>query len=180
MEVRLEKLTLENSLEILAFETENRPYFETCLMPREDSYYTVEGFKQLTAKLLKEQENGKCYMYLIKNNEGNLTGRINLFLLDDTSEQIAELGYRIGSNYTGMGIATEAVKLLLKESINVKRIIAGTDENNIASQKVLEKNGFICESRTGCYAVINYKAICSLNFVKSIDETSKQKTSHKA
>lgn len=54
------------------------------------------------------------------------------------------MGYRIGAEHTGKGIASLAVAVLLQtiswEEIN--QVNAKTTANNIASQKVLEKNGF--------------------------------------
>lgn len=54
------------------------------------------------------------------------------------------MGYRIGAEHSGKGIASLAVALLLQtiswEEIN--QVNAKTTANNIASQKVLEKNGF--------------------------------------
>jgi len=62
----------------------------------------------------------------------------------DESQKIGNLGYRVGQAHTGKSIATKALKLLL-ETVNdkdIKQIKAKTTTNNIASQKVLEKNGF--------------------------------------
>lgn len=58
---------------------------------------------------------------------------------------IAHLGYRVGQVYTGKGIANRALKLLIEavvEEGRIKQIKAQTTMNNIASQKILEKNGF--------------------------------------
>ena len=54
------------------------------------------------------------------------------------------LGYRVGQAYTGKGIASKALKSLLAivSDDEVNQIKAKTTTNNIASQRVLEKNGF--------------------------------------
>jgi len=47
--------------------------------------------------------------------------------------------------HTGKGIANKAVKLVVEKVLSegrVKQIKAKTTTNNIASQRVLEKNGF--------------------------------------
>ncbi len=57
----------------------------------------------------------------------------------------AEIGYWIGREYWGKGIATEAVKLVLTygfEKLKLKRIYAKVFSGNKASLKVLQKNGF--------------------------------------
>lgn len=63
--------------------------------------------------------------------------------------KLLEIGYQIFSKEDrGKGYATEAVNLLLKflfSSKNIERIQATAHVDNIASQKVLENNGFIKE-----------------------------------
>ena len=60
----------------------------------------------------------------------------------------AELGYVISRKYWSNGFATEAIKLAIRngfEDLAVERIEAFVDPANIASQRVLEKNGFVKE-----------------------------------
>ncbi|XP_010510107.1 PREDICTED: uncharacterized protein LOC104786393 [Camelina sativa] len=60
-----------------------------------------------------------------------------------------EIGYLIGSKYWGKGIATEAVRLvaaeIFKEKPEMERLEALVDVDNVGSQKVLEKVGFVRE-----------------------------------
>lgn len=81
--------------------------------------------------------------YLIKDENDSILGRINLVDMND-SDKIGYLGYRVGQNHTGKGIAKKALKLLLVTigELDIKEIKAKTTTNNIASQKVLEQNGF--------------------------------------
>ena len=74
-----------------------------------------------------------------------MVGRINLSVLEN-NRKTAEIGYRIGENVSNLGYASEAVKLVLEKSLHdlwFNRIIAGTATGNLASQRVLLKNGFI-------------------------------------
>lgn len=60
----------------------------------------------------------------------------------------AELGYVMAKKYWGSGLATQAVRLAVGkgfEDLGVERIEAFVDHANIASQRVLEKNGFVKE-----------------------------------
>ncbi|MEO6350455.1 MAG: GNAT family N-acetyltransferase [Candidatus Limnocylindrales bacterium] len=53
-----------------------------------------------------------------------------------------EIGYWIGREFWGRGVATEAVRLLLE--IETRRPLEGwTAQHNLASGRVLEKNGFV-------------------------------------
>ena len=142
--IRLELLSEENSTDVYSFEKENREYFERNLPPRPGNYFDPEGFKEITRELLTEQTNRDVYMHLIRDSQGALVGRINLSVLEN-DQKTAELGYRIGENYTNLGYASEAVKLVLDKAFHtygLNKIIAGTATDNLASKRVLLKNGF--------------------------------------
>ena len=142
--IRLELLSEENSTDVYSFEKENREYFERNLPPRPGNYFDPEGFKEITRELLTEQTNRDVYMHLIRDSQGAMVGRINLSVLEN-DQKTAELGYRIGENYTNLGYASEAVKLVLDKASHaygLNKIIAGTETDNLASKRVLLKNGF--------------------------------------
>ena len=142
--ISLELLSEENSLDVYSFEKENREYFERNLPPRPANYFDLEGFKEITRELLTDQRNRDVYMHLIRDSQGMMVGRINLSVLE-SDRKTAELGYRIGENVTNLGYASEAVKLVLDKTFTTygfNRIIAGTARDNLASQRVLLKNGF--------------------------------------
>ena len=142
--IRLELLSEENSTDVYSFEKENREYFERNLPPRPGNYFDPEGFKEITREMLTEQTNRDVYMHLIRDSQGAMVGRINLSVLED-DRKTAELGYRIGENVTNLGYASEAVKLVLEKAFTtygLHKIVAGTATYNLASQRVLLKNGF--------------------------------------
>ncbi|MBZ2038439.1 GNAT family N-acetyltransferase [Streptococcus sanguinis] len=142
--ISLELMSEENSIDLYTFEKENREYFERNLPPRPDNYFDPEGFKEITRELLTEQENHDIYMHIIRDVQGVMVGRINLSVLG-SDRKTAELGYRIGENVTNLGYASEAVRLVLDKAFHtygLNRIIAGTATDNLASKRVLLKNGF--------------------------------------
>ena len=59
-------------------------------------------------------------------------------------EKEVEIGYGINKKYWNQGYATLAVELICKfaKSEGIKKILATTTKDNIASQKVLDKNFF--------------------------------------
>lgn len=143
--ISLELMSEENSIDVYTFEKENREYFERNLPPRPVNYFDPEGFKEITRELLTEQENHDTYMHIIRDSQGVMVGRINLSVLG-SYRKTAELGYRIGENVTNLGYASEAVRLVLDKAFHtygLNRIIAGTAIDNLASKRVLLKNGFI-------------------------------------
>lgn len=72
-------------------------------------------------------------------------GNIGLHPQSDIYSKTAELGYFVGEDYWGRGIATEAIRLACDYGFNVldlNRIEAGVFEYNLPSMHILEKNGF--------------------------------------
>jgi len=68
----------------------------------------------------------------------------------------AGFGYLLNQQYWGQGFATEAASAVVQWAINlptVCRVWATCDAENIASAKVLEKSGLVCEGRLRCYQV---------------------------
>ena len=93
--------------------------------------------------------------------KGEVAGSIGITPKDDIYRKTIEIGYFIGDAFWGRGIATEAVAHLLNyisREFDVIRIFAEVFENNKASMRVLEKNGFRLES-------IRQKAVIKNNMV---------------
>jgi ribosomal-protein-alanine N-acetyltransferase len=79
---------------------------------------------------------------LLKENR-EIVGSSGFARPHDTTE--IELGYLLAQKFRGMGLATEAPSACLKygfENLNFREVMAMTDLENVASQKVLEKIGF--------------------------------------
>lgn len=80
--------------------------------------------------------------------KGNIAGSIGVMVKEDVYRKSIEIGYFLGEQYWGKGIATTAVGLLLeyiKSNFDVIRIYAEVFGHNASSMKVLEKNGFHLE-----------------------------------
>ena len=81
--------------------------------------------------------------------DGSLVGSIGVYNLDKNGES-CEIGYNIGSDYWNQGIASEALKTAMRYlfcTIGLHKICASVHEENGASMRVLEKNGFTFEGR---------------------------------
>ncbi|MGN7313107.1 GNAT family N-acetyltransferase [Alkalicoccobacillus gibsonii] len=134
----------EDKAALYQFEVENRDYFEKMVPGRGDDYYHYETFCKSHRALLQEQAEQRSYFYLVKDGAGDIIGRVNLVDVDD--DGVGGVGYRMASSVAGRGLATLAMKLLIDEAKilpNVRALEAKTTTNHIASQKVLERNGFI-------------------------------------
>ena len=80
-----------------------------------------------------------CSIFL----QDDLVGGIGLYLQDNN---IYELGYWLGEEHWGQGIATEASRAMLSfgfNELNQTRIEAGYGDGNDASANVLKKLGFV-------------------------------------
>lgn len=82
--------------------------------------------------------------------DGEITGGVGYIPKDDVYKFTAEIGYWIGEPYWGQGIATEAIRLLVKkireQSPLIVRVYAEVFDYNKASMRILEKNGFYLET----------------------------------
>lgn len=143
MNLLIEQLNALDAESLYAFEVENRVFFEEMVPTRGDDYYNFESFKIRHESLLEEQAEGISYFYLIKDGNGSILGRINLVDIDK-NHKTGHLGYRVGQVHTGKGIAKKALEFFLDvvKERGLQEVKAKTTTNNIASQKVLESNGF--------------------------------------
>jgi ribosomal-protein-alanine N-acetyltransferase len=126
---------------VLAFELANRAYFAASISDRGDSYF--DQFAEQHKALLAAQEAGIDAFYVLVAEDGSVMGRFNLVrIVGDT----AELGYRVAETVAGRGVATATVRELCRiavEQHGLRTLRAATSHENVASQKVLLKAGFV-------------------------------------
>ncbi|PAD92862.1 GNAT family N-acetyltransferase [Shouchella clausii] len=139
--ISINRLQESDAEELFTFETYNRAFFEQMVPSRGEAYYQFETFKVRHRELLTEQDDTNSRFYLIRDERGNIVGRINLVAIDEP-KRVAEVGFRVGENYVGKGIASNALKQLLETEKGFQTIKGKTTSNNIASQKTMENNGF--------------------------------------
>ncbi len=87
------------------------------------------------------------YVWIIQNMEGEFIGLVGV-VIGKPKYHTSEIWYKIHPNKWNKGYASEAVKLALSFcfiTLKLHRVFAGCATENIASIKVLEKNGFIRE-----------------------------------
>jgi [ribosomal protein S5]-alanine N-acetyltransferase len=137
----LQRLRADHAPAVLAFELANRAYFATFISDRGDEYY--DQFTERHNALLAEQETGTGAFYVLVGEDGTVLGRFNLY---DISGGTAVLGYRVAQRAAGRGVATAAVRELcgLAAALyGLRTLRAATTHENVASQKVLIKAGFV-------------------------------------
>ena len=92
--------------------------------------------------LLLEQDAGVCVFHVLLDGDGTVVGRFNLY---DVADGTAEVGYRVAEQVAGRGVATSTLRTLcrLASEYGLRTLTAKTTNDNVASQRVLEKAGFV-------------------------------------
>lgn len=102
--------------------------------------YPTEFSKGVASQVANASELGP---YVIYSAESIVVGEIGGALIE---EGTVEIGYAIVESHWGKGIATEAVKALIRRIStrkDVRRVVAHTPLDRPASGRVVEKAGFV-------------------------------------
>ncbi|MBD9607901.1 ribosomal-protein-alanine N-acetyltransferase [Pseudomonas sp. PvR086] len=145
--VRIRTLQSTDAEALLAFELDNREWFERHIDARGSAFYSMQGVTDHIDAYLADFAAGTWHPFVIEDDAGNIVGRANLKGIDMT-ERSAEVGYRIAQNACGQGLATLAVRHLIQQAQlhwNLKQLVATVYAENIGSAKVLERCGFLIE-----------------------------------
>lgn len=105
----------------------------------------LDHIKMIQEKIISNE--GINWAICLKENQ-KMIGLIGHYKIQPENHR-AEIGYMILPEYNNKGYVSEAVKLLLDygfNTLNLHSIEAIIDPNNIASEKVLQKSGFIKEA----------------------------------
>lgn len=80
--------------------------------------------------------------------DGQIVGSISVERMADENQAVGSIGYMILTPFWSQGIGTEAVRQICKIALRelaLERIIGEVFPENLASARVLEKNGFRLE-----------------------------------
>ena len=137
----LQRLRADHAPAVLAFEVANRAYFAASISDRGDRFF--DQFADRHNARLAEQEAGLGAYYVLVADDGSVLGRFNLIFAGNGT---AELGYRVAQEVAGRGVATATVLQMCELAAaqhDVRTLRAATAWQNVASQRVLAKAGFI-------------------------------------
>ena len=109
----------------------------------DEVFETYEDAKEVVDQLIAcyKEKDGPFVYALIRNEDEANIGYVQLVKI----EEGWEIGYHIAIDYCGRGYATKAVSLFLiylKENTSLEEIYGVALASNLASRRVLEKNGF--------------------------------------
>jgi ribosomal-protein-alanine N-acetyltransferase len=127
----------QDAEELYAIRVANDPYLARFEPAREPGWLSVEGQHAMIAAPGPER-------FAIVD-DGAIVGTIALSNIVRGFLQSANVGYWVARDRQGRGLATRAVAEVLRvafDELGLHRVEAGTLVDNIASQRVLEKNSF--------------------------------------
>jgi len=144
MDIRTERLLLRE------FNEKDYDFFlrleqnEFYIKYEEESIPTDEQTRKKFDSILKNNESKDKYRFLVTRAEdGEPLGTVLIWCIDEPIREW-EVGWGLRQEHTGKGIATEAARALLEfafKKLEVHRIQANCNSNNIASEKIMERIG---------------------------------------
>jgi [ribosomal protein S5]-alanine N-acetyltransferase len=133
-------LVAADAEELTAVLAANEETFLPVMPDRPADYYTVAFQRDRIARLIASDG---WYFAIVE--DGAIAGSLNIGDVIGGPVQLANLGYWIDRDRYGRGLATRAVAEACEFAFGdagLHRLEAGTLPENVASQRVLEKNGF--------------------------------------
>jgi ribosomal-protein-alanine N-acetyltransferase len=123
----------------------NRQYLAPWEPIRPDGFFTTDGQRQVITDALLHYERDAIVPHVILL-EGGIVGRVTLTNIVRGAFQSCNVGYWVDCAHTGRGVGSAAVAEIVGVAfarLGLHRVEAGTLAHNIASQRVLEHNGFV-------------------------------------
>lgn len=127
---------------------ESRPFLKPFEPRWSEADLAQPVFRRRIERCRQEARDGTEYSFLIFVESGRqeaLVGGITLSNVRRRAAQHVSLGYWMGVHHAGKGIMSRAVGVTLPfifDELSLHRVQAATLPHNIASRRVLEKNGF--------------------------------------
>lgn len=101
---------------------------------------------------VRERDEEGTMLLVIDRASRKAAGLVILFEIEheETSSIELRLGYLLAESAWGKGFATELIRGLIAwcQSAGIGSIVGGVARENVASKRVLEKNGFACIPET--------------------------------
>ena len=119
------------------------------LPPGWQGFYTEERARQW----IEERDQEGTTLLVMEQPERTPVGLMILFETQDENARGVELrlGYLLAESAWGRGLATELLRGFVAwcKKNDITSVVGGVERENLASQRVLEKAGFICDSGEG-------------------------------
>jgi ribosomal-protein-alanine N-acetyltransferase len=117
------------------------------------------SFRYKLRRYAEDARDDRAYaLFVFREGDDALLGGVTLSNVRRGVAQTASLGYWAGQMHAGKGYTTAAVRAVVRhgfEDLELHRIEAACQPDNIASRRVLEKAGFTHEGAARAYLKIN-------------------------
>jgi ribosomal-protein-alanine N-acetyltransferase len=133
-------LGADDAEELAAVYRANRDFLRPFEPARDEAFFTVERQRERIEQSLE----GDRWMWGIVE-DGAIAGMIALNDVLRGALQLANVGYWVARQHNGRGLASAALADVVEFAFGeaqLHRLEAGTQPDNVASQRVLERNGF--------------------------------------
>ncbi|MFD2371002.1 GNAT family N-acetyltransferase [Brevibacillus sp. GCM10020057] len=159
--IYLRPLQTEDAAELLELRLRNHDFFQLYEPIRPASHRTLAGQQELIAQAVRDFDAGTAFAFgIFLQEDHRMIGRVALSNVARGAWQNATIGYFLDQAQNGCGYTTQAVGLALQFAFTeaqLHRVQAGVMPHNLASIRVLEKNGFRYEGLSLRYLQINGK-----------------------
>jgi ribosomal-protein-alanine N-acetyltransferase len=122
----------------------NREHLRRYDPVRPDAFYTLAGQQRRLDSILQQQQAGTL-LGTAMLRDGEVLGTAMLNTIVRGAACTASLGYWVAADALRQGLASATVAALCKlsdQELDLHRLSASTHPTNVASQRVLAKNGF--------------------------------------
>lgn len=143
--MKIRTLQADDVGRLLAFETDNRAWFEQHVEARDPAFYSLAGVAAHIAEYLDEHAAGAMHpCVLTSDDDAAIIGRANLRRIDRQAGS-GEVGYRIAHDQARKGLGSQALlhlQELARTQYGLRILNAWISPQNLGSRRVLEKCGF--------------------------------------
>ena len=169
--MELRPLTIADAAAMLDLRLRNREHFLTGEPAHGASFFSLDAQEAALAQVEDLRRVGTRETFAIVD-EGELAGWIALSQIFRGSFQNAFLGYAVGRERSGRGLATAAVQATVAHAfaIGLHRVQANVVPSNAASLRVLAKNGFRREGLALRYLRVGHDWADHLMFAKTVED----------
>jgi ribosomal-protein-alanine N-acetyltransferase len=157
--LQLRLLGPDQAGEATAYLARNREHFSSAGPRVDDEYFTEEyQRRRLTRELEMASEGSLLRLWLYRDDAEGPIGDISLSHIIRGILHSCFVGYKLDRDHVGHGYMTEALERTVRYAfarLRLHRLEANIMPANVASQRVIERVGFLREGYSPKYLMIN-------------------------